>query len=450
MDENQRNVRVEEELLLAEQAHKNGEFETALAHCLKAIKANPVSVPAYQSAGRICMLLERLKEAEGYFQKVLELDGSQGSQHFDLGNVYFGCGQYTQALSCYAKAESLGCKPEVLQKIYYLAGLLQQAEMKNARRVSTRTDAARAALINFQKAGQVPGLDEERADILLRQTQIYVETGDFTNARHCAEALKLLLPNQFKSYQILFQIDLQRRDLVRAKAILAEAERVFAQNPEHEVDVAFDRVLLHCYQAETDQTRRREHYANALQCLRELTCRQEPETRCEAAISAAEIHMKLDAQEEAQKLLEGVLQQTARDGESLPEEYTERARFLLLEIAMVQKRYGDALPFARALQESARPLYRHHGLYTEALATKQLCGGDSANPRVAALYEKAIAYYRNHLVSNPGDVIVIAYRVKSYADLGQFDRAETLCGTVAEDVRKPLLNYIWEQRRRGE
>ena len=63
---------------------------------------------------------------------------------------------------------------------------------------------------------------------------------------------------------------------------------------------------------------------------------------------------------------------------------------------------------------------------------------------------RSIACYRNHLVSNPGDVIVIAYRVKSYADLGQFDRAETLCGTVAEDVRKPLLDYIWEQRRRGE
>ena len=62
MDENQRNARVVEELLLAEQAHQSGEFETALAHCLRAITANPVSVPAYQSAGRICMLLERLKE----------------------------------------------------------------------------------------------------------------------------------------------------------------------------------------------------------------------------------------------------------------------------------------------------------------------------------------------------------------------------------------------------
>lgn len=447
MDKDQRAA---EELLMAEQAHESGEFETALAHCRRAIEADPVSVPAYQGAGRICMLLERLEEAEGYFQKVLELDASQGSHHFDLGNVYFGRGQYTRALSCYAKAESIGCEPGVLQKIYYLTGLLQQAEMKNARRTSTKADAAQAALMNFQKAGQMPGLDEERADILLRQTQIYVETGDFANARYCAEALKLLLPNQFKSYQLLFQIDLQRGDLALAEAVLAEAERVFSQSPAHEVDVVFDRVLLYCYRAETERALQREHYANALRCLRELDCRQDPAIRCEVAVTAAEIHMKLEESEEARQLMESVLRQTEGDREGSLTEYTERAWFLLLEIAMAQERYGDALPYARALQESVRPLYRHHGLYTEALAAKQLRGGDASDPQVVALYEKAIAHYRNDLVSNPGDVVVIAYRVKAYADLGWFDRAEALCGTVAENVRKPLLDYIREQRGGGE
>lgn len=439
-----------EELLLAEQAHENGEFETALSHCRKAMETDSASVPAYQGAGRICMLLERLEEAEEYFQKVLELDGSQGSQHFDLGNVYFGCGQYTKALSCYAKAEFLGCEPEVLQKVYYLTGLLQQAEMKNARRVSTKADAARAALMNFQKAEQVPGLNEERADILLRQTQVHVETGDFANARHCAEALKLLLPNQFKSYQLLFQIDLQQGELARAEAILEEAERAFSQSSAHEIDIAFDRVLLHCYRAERERAHHREHYANALQCLRDLDCRHDPAARCEVIVTAAEIHMNLEEPEEARQLMESVLSQTEGDLDGLLTEYTERARFLLLEIAMAQERYDDALPYAKALQESVRPLYRYHGLYIEAQATKQLCGGDATAPQVIALYERAIAHYRNYLVSNPGDVMVIAYRVKSYADLGQFDRAETLCGTVAEDVRKPLLDYIREQRGKGE
>lgn len=439
---------VEEELFLAQQAHDNGEFETALTHCRNAIKIDPASVQAHQGTGRICMLLERLDEAEEHFLRVLELDSSKGSHHFDLGNVYFGRGQYTLALSHYTEAERLGCEPEILQKIYYLVGLLQQAEMKNAHRTATRNDAAKAAMMNFQKAAQLPGLDEERADILLRQTQIYVETGDFTNAQRCAEALKLLLPNQFKSYQLLFQINLRQGDLTRAETILAEAERVFFQEPAHEADVIFDRVLLHCYRAETEQVRQREHYENALQCLCGLNYWQDPVIRCEAAVAAAEIHMKMEEPEEARQLLENVLRQTAEERNDSLEEHTERVGFLLLEIAMNQKRYSDALPYAKALQESARPLYRCHGLYTEALITKQLCGGNAADPQVATLYEKAIAHYRNLLVSNPGDVMVIAYRVKSYADMGRFDKAEALCGTVAEDVRKPLLDYIREQRDR--
>jgi len=82
-----------------------------------------------------------LQEAERRFERAVELDSSSGERFFDLGNIKFGLEKHAEALANYAKAEQLGCDNEIMQKLYYQIGILNQF-----------SNNTKSALTNFDKA----------------------------------------------------------------------------------------------------------------------------------------------------------------------------------------------------------------------------------------------------------------------------------------------------------
>lgn len=145
----------------AQMAFANGRYDTAVDICKKAIRLQSNVVAIYTLAGNASLVQNQMEEAEKFFIHAVELDKYVGERYFDLANSLFGQQRLSEALENYAKAVQLGCRDEVMQKIYYLMGVINQVDQKNYK----------DALLNFEKSERILGVNADHADILLKRIQ---------------------------------------------------------------------------------------------------------------------------------------------------------------------------------------------------------------------------------------------------------------------------------------
>lgn len=420
----------------AQMAFVNGQYDYCVELCRVALQLEPSSVVTYSLKGNSHLVLEQFMKAEKEFRKAVELDNKTGERYFDLGNSLFGQQRLSEAMECYACATQLGCGEEILKKIYYIMGVINQVSQNNYKE----------ALLNYEKSDRLSGDNEDQADILLKRIQIYVEQKRFFDAENCAIQLKYLLPSEFQSYQLLFQLYLEQRKTREANEILDEAELNVELNQEITVEIGFDRAMLFCFLAEQTPEEKKAYYERALSKLDELdkSGMLSQKDKCEVLITSAEIYQKLEQYDMAVKLANVAASYT--DDELI--EYIERGRYILLECGDCLKDYFSVRKYAKLLKGSSNLFYRHHGYYSEAYAVKKLTEiNQSFQKECIKLYNLAIAYYRNCTVSSPGDFLAYLYRAKAYIDIGRFDKAEELGKLLPKDAQESLNEYISQVRK---
>ncbi|MDY5772964.1 MAG: tetratricopeptide repeat protein [Bacteroidaceae bacterium] len=420
----------------AQFAFSIGRYDTAIELGKKALTIAPNEVKVYSLVGNAYLVQNKLNDAEQYFVKAEDLDPNTGERYFDLGNCYFGQQRLKEALEQYASAIKLGCRDEVMQKLYYVVGIINQLDGKRAE-----------ALVNFEKADAIDGLNNDRTDILLKKTQIYVEQNNLPQAENCALQLKLLMPNEFKSYQLLFQIYLEQRKIDEAGDVLAEAEQYCGDSPEEATEIRFDRAMLYCFMAENDPEKQEVHFSNAEAVLDEIEASPDSSelNRCEAILTRADICYKLNRIDQAIEFAGKVEKIT--DPELA--EYAERARYTLIRCFSHKNDFVNARDYARILKDSENSFYKHYSYYAEAYASKRIA--ETAHARsndYIGLYNAAIAYYRNCTVTSPGDFLAYLFRAKCYVDIGKFDKAEEIGKLLPADAQANLNDYINQERRR--
>lgn len=420
----------------AQMAFASERFDTALIKCKEAVEHSPSGIEGITLLGNIYLVQNSFPEAEDCFRKVLDLEPNNGEHYFNLGNSLFGQRRLSEAMQQYANAIHFGCKDDVMQKIYYIVGIINQLDGKNAE-----------ALVNYAKSEAVPGANVDRADILLKRIQIYVEQNNLEKAENCALQLKLLVPGEFKSYQLLFQLYLEQRKVDMASAILEEAEKYCEKNIDTATEIAFDKALLSCFKAEHYPNQQTQYYNDALEILEQLERDDSLKVadRCEAVITRADIKLKLGLYDEALNLVQSVANR------SLPElrEYIERANYIIIKCLSHNKDYSEVLQYAAKLKNSDNIFYSHYGYYAEAYAEKQLAGASPTNlSEYVDKYNYAIAHFKNCTVSTPGDFLAYLYRAKCYVDIGKFEKAEELSRVLPADAQKTLQDYIQQERRR--
>lgn len=417
----------------AQTAFSSEQYDKVLDICSALIEYEPSGAEYYALAGNAELSKNELTQAELYFKRAIEINPYVGVYYFNLANCYFGQKRLAEALNNYSRAVDLGCNDTVTQKVYYIMGLINQ---------SINNDYENA-LVNYKKSELIQGVNENQVDILLNKVQIYVELHRFSDAESCALQLKLLLPNEFQSYQLLFQIYLEQKKIKEAKQILQEAESTLVLASEITTEIGFDKAMLLCFMAEQDAKNAEHHYKKALQQLASLednTALSEKD-RCEILLTSADIYMKLERYDRTIELAKRVVVITDKD----LTEYRERAVYTLLTCADIAKEYVTVSEYAKLLKNSENLFYRHHGYYAEAYASK-MNNTSVAEPteEYVRLYEIAIAYYKNAVVSSPGDILAYLYRAKSYVDIGEFDRAREIAELLPEDSKKQLFEYISE------
>ncbi len=414
---------IQDLLTQAQTAVLVGQYDVAIELCVEALNIEPKNIQALSIAGLASLSLGNPDSAEMYCSIAIGVAPINGELHFMLGNALFGQQRISEALQSYAKAERYGCSDESKKKLYYLMGLINQIQGQ-----------PKAALINYKKSLTIQGINVDQADIFLKCTQLCVEAQNFDEAETYAVQIKLIKPEVFKSYELLFQILLQQRKIDEAFGVLEDAEKFCPEIDS--ANIALYRALLHSVLAEIEQENSEVHYKDALDVLHSIDlAKQTVEKQLDIILSKAELYLKQNDIVRARELAEEATRILCIDNFS---ESFDKANFILVECLKIEKKYDDAMSYAVKLKESKNSFYRCHGLYTIAWLIKQQKGKDEARKP----YAEAIAFYRTSTTQNPADMIAFSYRIRSYSDIGQKEKAQELCSILPQEMQKEMMKYI--------
>lgn len=424
--------KIEEYLSNAETTYATGQYPMTLKYCDKVLNLQP-DARAYFLKGSCYLIQEQLAQAASLFEKAIKMKPKEGEYYFYLGLCQYRMKFFQEALYNFGVAETYGVSDELQKKMFYIAGIINQDNNEND-----------AALMNFTKAERLAGKNDDYRDILIRKVQIYVKRNELELAEKCARSLKFTAPNDFHTYQLLFQIYTHKKEYVEAENILKEASIHFKEN-DVLVEIDFDYAMLFCLRAEMEPEQMQVHYKNAILCLQGIISNRKVQIKdqYEVLLTLTDIYRKLGDIDRAIELSERIVNEP--DNNLL--ELVERAKYNLLEAYLVKKQYRKVQEYALQLKQSKNMMYRYHSYYMEAYSQMMMArAAPDLKKSALRLYQIAIAYYREQMAFQAGDFIALTYRIKANADIGQMEKAEELCNLLPTEAREKMMQYIYQSK----
>ena len=426
--------KIEEYLSNASTAFLTGQYDTTIQWCNMLLDLSPNNPNAYFFKGASFLILEEFAYAEECFTKAIRLQPENGEYYFYLGNCYYKINNIPGALENFARAEKYGISDKTKMKMFYLVGIINQ-----------NRNEYDAALDYFKKSEAVKGNNPDQRDIFIRKTQIYVKRREMDEAENCARSLKFLEPNEFDTYQLLFQIYVQQKKNKEAGQILDEASENFKDNHKVQIEIGFDYAMLHTLLADETETMEEMHceYKKAMQYLRQLLT--EPELKIkdqyQIFLILTDIYHQLGDIDRAIVMSEKIADET----EETLSEYIERAKYNLAEGYLMKKQYRKVQKYAVELKQSREHIYSCYGYYMEAYSQMKMAqAAPDLKSSAIKMYQIAIAYFRNCMAAQAGHFIALTYRIKANADIGEFEKADELCRMLPLEAREEIIKYIKE------
>ena len=256
-------------------AFVQGKYQEALDIAKDAIKVDPNNADAYLCAGNANMSFEN-DIAIKYYQKAVECEPENGDRYFHLGYALATNSQSAEAIAIFAKADEIGCSPEVTGQLYKILGMLCFDLKKYD-----------DAVVNLCKAETIIGIDIE---ILQRKALSYGMLGEYTKGLEVANQIKLFAPSEYLGYRIAKEILLLQNRNEEAEEEIDRAER-FSRPC---MDFFIDKISLEL--AKYTQDKEKEHYRRALAYINDSLYAIKPEVQnvVDAYINAAEVYVQLE------------------------------------------------------------------------------------------------------------------------------------------------------------
>ena len=490
-------------------AFLQGQYEVSLTLAKEVLLKEPKNPDAHQCAGNAYMSKADYESAIDHYKKAIENDADNGDRYFNLGYAYASDNQPVKALEMFAKADEVGCSPNVVGQLYKIMAML----CFDMRRYND-------AVLNFIKSEKIIGIDME---VLQRKALSYSMSGDTIAGIEIANQMKLLAPTDYLGYRIAFNILLQEDRLEEAEKELDRAERFAKPSKDLFMDwIAYETAR---YQLDHDRT----HLTTAIDKIYDGLYVLEPSVDAviESYVTVADLYVQLEDVDMALKCLNAaenpiysfnsgfsvkIVPELEMKGEGRPSE-----RQINHAIQAVRRKYGDRrlevmgreltakarksatntdnmTPIAEQPAEetkipqldssvhaeySVEMLDRINRLYVASYTIKQDTAhirayasklANSSDPHskyigkyslIKALkdegYEKAdeeyrdfLKFLRNEMIKDPSDMMALSFRVQCHVDLGEFDEAEKLCKLLSDDLAKPLREQINEARSGGD
>jgi tetratricopeptide (TPR) repeat protein len=169
-----------------------GRYEVSLKLAKQALDQDSKNSDAHQCAGNAYMSKADYESAIEHYKKSLENDADNGDRYFNLGYAYASDNQPVKALEMFAKADEVGCSPNVVGQLYKIMAML----CFDMHRFND-------AILNFIKSEKIIGIDME---VLQRKALSYSMSGDTIAGIEVANQMKLLAPTDYLGYRIAFNI----------------------------------------------------------------------------------------------------------------------------------------------------------------------------------------------------------------------------------------------------
>ncbi len=210
-------------------AFGGNQFEVALDYAKKAIQAEPKETEGYYCAGKACMSLNKLDDAESYFKSAVELKPN-GNGYFLLGYAQASSNHFPEALRSLTRAIEHDCDKSLKGQIYKIMSM-----------INTEMQDFKNALLNLKQAEEQVGLDYE---LLQQKAACYAGLRDYKETIYTLNQMKLLQPNQYLAYGLAFHVFMETGIYDEALAELDRAEEYA------ELDMSYYRdrlsyILLH-------------------------------------------------------------------------------------------------------------------------------------------------------------------------------------------------------------
>ena len=205
----------------AVKARMLGDDKTAEALLLEVVKQKPDEPAPYYDLSRINAARNNAAKAEEYIRKAVDLDGGNKWYREEYANILVLRSSYDAAAAQYAQL----AKEEKFNDDYLLkTAMLYQR--------SGKYKDAIAALDALEKKN---GPDE---DVLLQEEQIYLKTNDVEGAAGAVRRLMAYDPREPRYYTMLAEIYDNNNLPAKAKAVYAEMQQKFPNDPSLELLLA--------------------------------------------------------------------------------------------------------------------------------------------------------------------------------------------------------------------
>ena len=99
-----KNLALKEVFNLAVQNHQNNNLKDAQDYYQKVLNIDPNFAPAHNNLGIISKILDENLKAKSYYEKAIEINPDYIAAHNNLGIIFKDLGQYQKAKRCYEKA----------------------------------------------------------------------------------------------------------------------------------------------------------------------------------------------------------------------------------------------------------------------------------------------------------------------------------------------------------
>lgn len=501
------------EILIADSrlAFIQGQYDESLTLAKRALELDVTNSDAYLCIGNAYMSKGDYETAVVYYSKAAENDPENGDRYFNWGYALAAYDHSAEALAVFAKADELGCSPEVTGQLYKILGM-----------VCFDFGKYEDAIINFTKAEQIIGID---MDILERKALSFGMSGSVAYGIEVANQIKLFSPSKYLGYQIAKELLLQDNRIDEAEKELDRAER-FA-NPT--IELYFDRISLELAKYETKND---EIYLNkALNIINKALSTLKPtvEDTVNCYINAAEIYIRMEDGDMAVNCLraaenpiqsfnerfsvlkipvlshsdiiimpnereinravddvkrsysEREIERISRENAKMASKSESKNVDMILtplpkKISSTNSDYNldERKPFEYSQEISDRIAKLYIAAYTLKKDTvhikayaAQLIKSSDINSKyigkysmVKALkdedyfkideeYEELIKYFRNETIKDPSNMSVISFRIQCLIDIERFDEAEEMCNLVSDDLKKSLIEQINEMKSGG-
>lgn len=479
-----------------------GKYDESLKLAKQAIEIDTNNADAHQCAGNAYMSKSNLESAIVHYKKAIDSDAENGDRYFNLAYAYAAYNQPVPALEMFAKADEIGCSPNVVGQLYKIMAMLcfdmQRYE---------------DAIINFMKAEKIVGID---MDILQRKALSYSMLGKIASGIEVANQMKLLAPSQYIGYRIAFNLLLQDERHEDCEAELDRAERFAKPTAEY----YFDWLAYETARFKLDGDKK--HLETALEKIGQGLQILKPNVSevIDSYINAAELYVQLENADMALKCLnaaenpiqsyndgftileiqelEGypVMRPSNREIDRMVDEVRRKHGDRKIEMigrdlarnpnkdvsridekltpvvdnvdSVVEKYVLDRTENAVYSAEKLDQIYRlyvaaytlkkdivHIKMYAAKLANSsnqhsKYIGKyalikalkDEGNPSVNEEYKLLLKQLRNAMIKDPSDMLALNFRIQCYIDIEEYDEAEKLCRLLSDELKNPLMEQI--------